>query len=517
MSKNSKPFRKRIKRFFSRPFYFVLFSIYPVLALLSNNISQVHYTAGLRPLIVMTLAAVLFFMLFRVIYRNWHRAAFAIAMLSLLFYSYGHIYGLIAKKWENISHLTLWMASIWSVLVILVLAGAALPKARFKNVAVGLNIISLGLTLFVAIQVFWWSLPHTRSTATSELSTVKSLKITQGETLPDIYYIIMDSYGRADSLQSAYDFDNSGFIDNLEQMGFYVANCSQSNYARTDFSLASSLNMSYVPDLDPGFTPELRDPHPIWELLQHSAARQMLAEAGYKTVAFATGFSWSQLEDADIYLEPPPLFSDLTAFEIMLLQTTPARHLTDSGLLNLDEIAGMRFRERTLFTLAELPRVTEIPGPKFVFAHIIAPHPPFVFGVNGERIDPAEYLSPTGSYTAKDYRRGYLQVLPFINKQLEYVLPLIINSSKVPPIIILQADHGAWALSYPKRIQILNAYYMPDHSESLYPTISPVNSFRVLFNSYFGQEYPLLEDKSYSAPRYEIYDFSPVAYNRCNP
>jgi len=409
------------------------------------------------------------------------------------------------------------MASIWSALAIFVLVGAALPKARFKNVAVVLNIISIGLTLFVAAQVIWWSLPHPRPTGGNELTPAKPLQFTQGETLPDIYYIIMDSYGRADALQSAYDFDNTEFIDSLEQMGFYVASCSQSNYARTDFSLASSLNMSYVPDLDPDFTPELRDPHPIWELLQHSTVRQLLEEAGYKTVAFATGFNWSQLEDADVYLEPPPLFSDLTAFEIMLLQTTPARHLTNSGILNLDGIAGMRFRERTLFALEELSRVPEIQGPKFVFAHIIAPHPPFVFGVNGEKIDPAEYLSPTGSYSAKDYRRGYLQVLPFINKQLEYILPEIIKKSSVPPIIIVQGDHGVWALSYPKRIQILNAYYLPGHTGSLYPSISPVNSFRVLLNNYFGMEYPLLEDKSYSAPRYEIYNFSPVAYNKCNP
>jgi hypothetical protein len=506
----------RLKQFFSKPFYFMLFSAYPVLALLSFNISQVHYTVGIRPLIVVTLAALAFFLLFRLLYRDWHRAAFAIAILSLLFYSYGHVYGSLSEKWDAPAQLTIWMSSIWSVLTILALVWAALPKARFNKAAIGLNVVSLGLTLVATVQVVWWSLPHPHRVNGDVSAPVQTLQIPEGETPPDIYYIIMDSYGRADTLQAAYGYDNSDFVNSLDQMGFYVEECSQSNYARTDFSLASSLNMNYVPDLNPDFTPELRDPHPIWELLQYSAVRKMLENAGYSTIAFATGFDWSQLEDADVYLEPPPLSSDMTAFEAMLLQTTPARHLTDLGLLNLDEIAGMRYRERTLFTLDELAQLGSMPGPKFVFAHIIAPHPPFVFGVNGEKIDPAEYLSPTGSYTAKDYRRGYLQVIPFINSELKRVLPQIIAKSAVPPIIILQGDHGAWALSYPQRIQILNAYYMPGHTAALYPSISPVNSFRVVFNSYFLQAYPLLEDKSYSAPKYEIYDFSPVPY-KCNP
>ena len=515
MANTHKSIRAHLKHLFSKPFYFVLFAIYPVLALLSYNISQVHYTIGIRPLIVQTVAALAFFLLFRLLYRDWHRAAFATTILSLLFYSYGHIYDSLYKKWGHFPHFAVWMFSIWAVLTILTLIWAALPKARFNKAAFGLNVVSLGLTLVVTVQVLWWSLPYSHWAALNNSTLVQTLRVPGGEMPPDIYYIIMDSYGRADTLQAAYGYDNSDFVNSLTQMGFYVAECSQSNYARTDFSLASSLNMNYVPNLDSDFTPEFRDPHPIWELLQHSAVRKMLENAGYKIVAFATGFGWSQLEDADVYLEPPPLFSDMTAFEAMLLQTTPARHLTEFGLLNLDEITGMRYRERTLFTLDELAQLGSMPRPKFVFAHIIAPHPPFVFGANGEKIDPADYLLPTGLYSTESYRRGYLQAIPFINGELKRVLPQIIAKSAVPPIIILQGDHGAWALSYPQRIQNLNAYYMPGHTAALYPSISPVNSFRVVFNSYFGQDYPLLGDKSYSAPMQEIYNFSPVSYD-CN-
>jgi hypothetical protein len=49
-----------------------------------------------------------------------------------------------------------------------------------------------------------------------------------------------------------------------------------------------------------------------------------------------------------------------------------------------------------------------------------------------------------------------------------------------------------------ERTPILNAYYLPEGGERLlYPSISPVNSFRVVLNAYFGAELPLLPDNTY--------------------
>jgi hypothetical protein len=70
--------------------------------------------------------------------------------------------------------------------------------------------------------------------------------ISSQEATPDIYYIILDGYGRADMLQALYGFDNSMFVNALEQRGFVVASESQSNYHRTLLSLSSSLNMQYL-------------------------------------------------------------------------------------------------------------------------------------------------------------------------------------------------------------------------------------------------------------------------------
>jgi hypothetical protein len=67
-------------------------------------------------------------------------------------------------------------------------------------------------------------------------------------------------------------------------------------------------------------------------------------------------------------------------------------------------------------------------------------------------------------------------------------------------VIVIQGDHGAPAglISDDKHMPILNAYYLPGADPSaLYANISPVNTFRVIFNQYFGGHYPMLADVSY--------------------
>ena len=57
----------------------------------------------------------------------------------------------------------------------------------------------------------------------------------------------------------------------------------------------------------------------------------------------------------------------------------------------------------------------------------------------------------------------------------------------------------------------LSAYYLPDGGEELlYPSITPVNTFRIVFNKYFGANYPLLEDVARSASYQDPYNFEIV-------
>ena len=175
-----------MKRIFKFPWYPFLLAAYPALALLSNNITQVKYPAAVRPVILSCLAAGLLFLIFRLVYRNTHRAAFIVAAWLLLFFSYGQIYDTISKKWK-ISHFTTCMLAAWLLLAILVLVLAALRKLHFDRIILPLNIVSLGLVVYVLVPVINWSFIKTAPAPAKVAQAKQVLQVPAGETPPDIY------------------------------------------------------------------------------------------------------------------------------------------------------------------------------------------------------------------------------------------------------------------------------------------------------------------------------------------
>ena len=502
-----------MKKKLQTPIYPFFIAAYPVLALLSFNITQVQYPAAVRSLLLACLAAGLLFLIFRLVYRDAHRAAFVVAVWLLLFSSYGQIYDTISKKWK-LPHFTTWMLAAWLLLAILVLVLAALRKLHFEGIALPLNIVSLGLVIYVLYPVINWSFIKTAPAPAKTGQAKQVLQVPAGETLPDIYYIMPEDYGRVDQLQRWAQIDTSQFQQFLKDKGFYVAGCSQSNYVTSELSLGSSLDMDYLQNLGSGFRANNEDQAVIWNVIRYNTLEADLKKIGYKTVAFATGFSWSELDNSDVYITPPPYWSGLTSFENLLLRTTPVRHLEDIGVLNLFNIDGERYRARTLLVYDSVPRLASMPGPKFVFMHIINPHPPFVFNADGSKIVPSTFIDQSGNYTQDKYQQGYRDQVPFADQELENTVTTLLSKSTRPLVIIIQTDTGPWFTSGPDQFTILNAYYMPGHTAQLYPGISPVNSFRVILNAYFNAKIPLLNDQSYFSPIPYIYDFSPVP-NAC--
>ena len=302
--------------------------------------------------------------------------------------------------------------------------------------------------------------------------------------------------------------DTREFTSGLEDLGFYVAQCSQSNYGHTSLSLTSALNMEYIQILLQD-VPEKDFNYWLRPNFRHSQICTYLEKRGYSTIAFYSGYHWGEWDDADYYfpVDSPPQAQScpmirIEPFEELLADTTLVRVISDvnptwEGQLE-DQIYGAcqnlsqiwarlsgapdnsssipqpapnfsfgasheLHREYVLSVLDTLPNVPKIPGPKFVFVHLISPHPPFVFGPNGEDIDLEVGVDMDDPSVRKEvYRVGYPGQIQYINKRMLEILPLLIENSSSPPIIILQGDHGL--IDYGNleaRMSILNAYYLP--------------------------------------------------------
>ena len=497
----------------------LLASAYPCLALLAANIGQVRPSIVFRPLALSLLGGILLVGVLRWWLKDWARAGLVATWWLVLFFGYGPVYQ--ALKAVAIGGASLgrhrFLVPSWLVLAVV---GAWLVAGRRIVVPAWSRAFStaLGLAVLLPLGQLSWSALSAADASNSEpsgLSAQMEARAGNPESLPDIYYIILDAYARTDTLRQTFDLDNSGFLDELRSLGFYVAECSHSNYSQTELSLGSSLNIGYLEDLVEEPLIQETDRQRLWPLLRHSLVRSALERLGYRTVAFETGYYWTEWEDADLYLAPGGgWLSGMTAFEATLLRSTAAWAAIDAapvlpaGLLrDMDRSTGAH-RRRVQFVLNELSHMAEVPGPKLVFVHLVSPHRPFVFDALGNPVED-DYTWTRSHMGLGDYIQGYREQVRYLNSQVLPILSRLIADSDPAPVIIMQGDHGPEEGSSEERMRNLSVYFLGDAGQDgLYPSITPVNSFRVALAARFGLELPLLEDVSYFSTYDRPFEFT---------
>ena len=489
--------------FIFTPIYPVLISLYAVLSLLAYNLGEIYPPVVIRSVVASLLFAFVVWLILWSFIKEVHRSAFMAGGILFLFFSYGHV--------QIITRIEHPLTYIWLAALILLLTLGMWRRMDLKIFSLSLNIIWIAMIFMTGSAILNYYVRAQKIFAESHLSLPGfNFAGLERDDLPDIYYIILDSYARSDTLQAVYQYDNSAFIAELESLGFSVAKCSQSNFDRTELSFASSLNMDYMQTLKPDLTPEKLTKLPLWAMIQDNSVRKGLEQAGYETIAFATGYPWSEIRDADRYIEPDIRFLDLNEFEVLFLKTTFIRALQNAGWLNYEREEFERYRERTRLILEVLPSLAAREGPQFYFIHILDPHPPFVFNEDGSDLDHSMFINPQGKMTRETYASGYIKELNFINREILNLVGSVIEGSSHKPVIIIQGDHGPWFQPSEYTMPIMNAYYLPGADGKIYPTITPVNTFRIIFNEYLHTDFPLLDDLSYDSPDVELYDYKLV-------
>lgn len=502
-----------------------LIAIYSVIGIYSQNASQVPVDWTFRSLLVLLSLAVALYLFLKYVLKDAERAGF-LTSLFLMWLSVGHVYRLlldVSPVWQTFPGRFIALLAISLPFGLLASSWVWRKITNRQLITRLLNAMSLVLVVFPLITIL--------STLPREASQVQALRARQtkiglpqsrsNEPAPDIYVIILDGYGRADFLKSEYGYDNSEFIHFLKTKGFYVADRSTSNYPQTELSLSSLLNFRYLDEYVAGFG-EASGRAPLREMLQSTAVRGFLEGEGYTMVALPSAALFAQIRDADVYVSMDSWY--LNEFEGLLLSTSPLGVAAEGLGMNLP-VAGYELHRRyILFSLEALTKVHKTPGPKFVFAHILSPHPPFIFDEIGNSVIP-DY--PYSSWDAslfpgvkEEYITGYTGQMTFVNRKLEGIIETILASSAEPPVIIIQGDHGPGAYydmlmlndsCLTERYSILNAYYFPDRDyQLLYPEITPVNSFRVILNKYFKTRLDLLDDRNYFAGWLSPYVFTDV-------
>ncbi|MCK4900427.1 MAG: sulfatase-like hydrolase/transferase, partial [Anaerolineales bacterium] len=395
-----------------------------------------------------------------------------------------------------------------------------------------LNAFAIALLIFPVYQIISYQVKAVIADIDQRraIAATSVVSLQQDQPAPDVYYILTDGYPRSDFITEYLGYDNTEFLDNLTSKGFYVAQCSQSNYTDTRFAMASTFNMIYL-DNGTGLSEGVFPGSTLDSMIRSGTVQQNFSDLGYTVITLESGYKWLRWEDPDYHFDPAIertrrqfLNFNINDFEKLLLDTTAAKLIIDIPFVlnpeqakRLEEIINnpsASHRDRVFYSLKKIPEIAEtISGPKFVYAHIIFPHPPFIVKPEANSLQ----NSPSTELTA------YADQITYLNSRLIEIVDTLIEKSDPDPVIIIQSDHGATvdykALGIDKsnRLGILNAYYLPPASirtksaginssgagstgdgqnTNLYSTITPVNTFRLIFDQYFNGNYGLLEDKS---------------------
>jgi hypothetical protein len=493
-----------------------LFALFPILALYTYNagVIPISFEELALPIALALAVSLVLYLVLRLLLKNAYKAGLLTSLFMIWFFSYGHITSNLRLHGIWIYDAPFFISSL--VLVAAAFTAVIRSRSSYSGPTRFLNIISICLVIYNLAAA---GRIYLKASHVDILRPIEALS--KPTRLPNIFYIVLDGYARADILSEIYGFDNSPFIKGLEQRGFYVASQSHTAYCQTYLSLASTLNLTYLDKLAAKMGPNSADRGPLIEMIRDSRARHLLKTQGYSFIAFASGYDGTEIRDADLYVH---FRRSLSEFQNVLFNTTPLPLFANWSLnVSLYDL----HRNRILEIFRTLASFQYDKPPYFVFAHILAPHPPFVFGRDGEPITPSyDYSIKDGSHLhgtteadIQSYIQSYRSQLSFINQKVIEAVDGILASSQTPPVIILESDHGSKALTdwesaddtYLKETMgVLNAIYLPGGDyRGFYPGISPLNTFILLFNRVLGTGIQPLDNKSYFSTWKNPYDFIP--------
>ena len=473
----------------------LLVGIPAILDFTYSNRSGIDPSQALFPIGLTALVAALLTLALSVPLKSLAKAGLMVSLLVIGFHHHGHV----MSEWRIPMWIGIGIGCLlfgrwrWSLDVPTSFANA------FATVAI----------LFPTYQLFdYQRQPHDPMPRADYLTSLE-LKPQLGEQPPNIYFILLDGYGREDVMRSRYGFENP-LNAALRDLDFHVIEGAHSNYSQTAVSLASALNLDYVDSLIDVEDPlRARYRLSFKRLIEQNRTTTGLKKAGYQIANYRSEYSLSSLDGVDRNYGPWPTF---TEYEYLLANNTAL--LPATALLGLPKARGLHgIRRRQIQWVFDNLQAAES-SPTFSFVHIVAPHPPFVFEPDGSYrtsdqkltfADGSSWVTIRGSST-EDYAEGYLAQLQYTTNELVPALKRVIAEDPRAAVFLF-SDHGPgknldWSSSTKtdvvERLAIHLAVRLPDSSyENFYESMTTVNAFRAFLNEAVGTELPLLEDHSY--------------------
>ena len=501
-----------------------LVGIFPILIIYSQNIGRVEITELFLPVIIIVGLTIGLYYFLKSILKNENKSAIIVTLILIMLFSYGHIYYLLSDVMIDEFDIGQNRYLIPAFGLVLGISIFFIIRARrvFDNATSILNVISI---VFIIVAISNVALVGAEITSCDKCSNQEffyeardfsdyfeshEFSISENQELPDVYYLILDEYARNDALIEYHNFSNHELTEFLEKKGFHIAKNSFANYPMSVQSIPAIMNMDYINFLADEIGTEVRNYKPLngknYGLYPNNMVIKNFKEMDYKIITFNT-FA--------LHLHENPLADKTFCHrDKFLLDNRLADVLARTSIFGyyIERWAEGELRQATLCAFENFGNAGNVfDEPVFVWAHVMLPHPPWIFGPNGEEITPGKPLLITDNPEFRDSgwepKRQYIQQVQFANKKTIEVVENILENNR-NAIIIIQGDHGtAWETNWMEpskedawqRLRNFDAIYFPDKDKRdlLLDDRTLVNTFRTVFNAYYESNYELLENKMY--------------------
>ena len=482
------------------PLFVPLISIFFVLHGVLENVGFIPVSDAFILLIVYTGGSLLAGVLVWLLLRDRRKAAIVTAAIMAFFFFYEAFIQWVTGRFPHrFFTRNSFLLSSGLLLLIAIFVLVKKSKRRFSRLYLFLNI----LLLVYVVTDSGWLVVKVLHPPVNPLSVYASGKdepalSCTGCSRPNVYFLLFDEYAGSLSLKEQYHFDND--LDNfLLKQGFHINEQSSSNYNLTPFSMASVLNMSYIEGIKTPLHIESQDYMNTYRLIRDSRVVSLFSKEGYDI---------KNLSIFDLAGQPTRAWQSFLPLDTRLITArTLAQRLERHwnslliGYLGIKHFVVrdyMKYEAVNEEFLQKAASEADQKGgqPKFVYAHIMMPHFPYLFDSLGRRrSDSAIYSDLHANPSA-----AYLGYLRYTNGRMETLVGHI-RQKDPDAVILLCGDHGyrgAANWQDPSFLfQNLNAVYFPDHVYTAWSgKVSFVNQFRIVFNQLFETGYPLLKDSS---------------------
>lgn len=335
---------------------------------------------------------------------------------------------------------------------------------------------------------------------------------------PHIIYIVPDRYANNENLKQYYNYDNSGFSNDLRARGFDVSDDQFANYTKTFQSLGSLLNMNYLDDMAHTLGRDAISYNPVYEVLKDNQVQRILRRDGYQ---FTNMGNWWEPTRINPYANENISGRPISEYMLNYMQLTPLRYFFPRNIQALCDLVEQQ--------KAQVLKAVQRDKPQFVFWHLFSVHDPYMYDENGNC-----FTKQRKNWNWDKRKEVYKQHINLTNEMLLRLYDDVKKHSSHDVIFAIQSDEGPYPLDYladqsgykfmkappgdlDMKFGIFDAVYAPEsYNVHISGQATPINNFRQILSVMYGTQLPMLPHKTMVFNQedypYDLHDISDGLY-----